>query len=709
MLHNEAVRAQVARILAAAELRSSERLSRLLQYLVDAFISDPAKEISEYQLAFDVFDRGAEFDPHIDSVVRVQTSRLRQKLAKYYAGEGSGDEIFLAIPRGGYFLKATTRNITKLHPEMPAPSRSRFSARAGWLAAVLLVLVLTMIAIFRRPVLSSSRPSEPRVIPFTSDPGIQDDAAFSPDGESVAFSGSTGNSREIFIKEIETGQLRQITHDQGISVAPAWSPDGSTIAFYRVRESGGDFVIVPRDGSAPRIVAHSRSMTVGSESEFSPMADIGPAWAGDSDHLIIADKNGAGGADCLFLLNVKNGSRTLLTSPPLSIVGDGSPALSTDGKTIAFVRVTSYNAGDIFLVSPRGGPPQRVTFDNADIRGVAWTANNSQLIFSSNRGGSHRLWRLSLDTKQIEPFPASSLNALHPAVDATRNRLIYTEWTFNTNIWRVDLRSPPEQRKAVEWITSTLHQDSPKYSPDGTHIVFVSDRSGYWELWLADSSGRNLHQLTHFNGPSAGSPEWSNNGQEIAFDLRADGVSNIFTVNVNTGTVRQITHETTDCMAPHWSADGSVLYVVSRRTGQLQIWETSLDGTLWTQLTRNGGFDGTALQGKPQLMFTLPRARGIRMFDLRSGEESVVPGLASVKTYRYWTASPTGIYYVSDGGAHVPVYFYDFQKHNITRVAEIHGALFSGTPSLTVSPDGHYLAYAEVNSFNAGLVLADNW
>jgi Tol biopolymer transport system component len=709
MLHDEAVRAQVAKVLAASEFRSSERLSRLLRYLADTFISSPEKEVSEYQLAFDVFDRDQEFDPHIDSVVRVQTSRLRQKLAKYYAAEGSSDEILLEIPRGGYFLRATIRDIPKPRPETIAHSRPRLRVRVAWLAALLIVLTMAVVSLVRRPVLSGSRPSEPLVIPFTSDPGIQDDAAFSPDGASVAFSGSSGNGREIFIKQMQTGQLRQLTHDNGISVNPAWSPDGSAIAFYRVRENGGDFVIVPLDGGAVHIVGHSRSMTAGSASEFSPMADIGPAWADDTDHLIIADKNGVGGADCLFLLNVKDGSRTLLTSPPLSIVGDGSPALSPDGKTIAFVRVTSYNSSDIFLVSPRGGQPLRVTFDNADIRGVAWTANSSQVIFSSNRGGAHRLWRLSLDTKQIQPFPASSLNALHPAVDANRDRLIYTEWTFNTNIWRVDLRSPPEQRRAAEWIRSTLHQDSPKYSPDGKHIVFVSDRSGYWELWLADSSGQNLRQLTRFTGPSAGSPQWSNNGQDIAFDLRADGVSNIFTVNAKTGAVRQITHESADCMAPHWSADGSFFYVVSRRTGQLQIWKTSLDGTLWTQLTRNGGFDAAELPGNQQLLFSLPRAAGFWTLDFRSGDESVIPALTAVKSYRYWTASPRGVYYVSGGSQHAPINFYDFRTQGITRVAEINGSLFSGTPSLTVSPDGRYLAYAEVDSYNGSLVLVDNW
>jgi Tol biopolymer transport system component len=83
--------------------------------------------------------------------------------------------------------------------------------------------------------------------------------------------------------------------------------------------------------------------------------------------------------------------------------------------------------------------------------------------------------------------------------------------------------------------------------------------------------------------------------------------------------------------------------------------------------------------------------------------------LTAVKSYRYWTASPRGVYYVSGGSQHAPINFYDFRTQGITRVTEINGSLFSGTPSLTVSPDGRYLAYAEVDSYNGSLVLVDNW
>jgi hypothetical protein len=49
-----------------------------------------------------------------------------------------------------------------------------------------------------------------------------------------------------------------------------------------------------------------------------------------------------------------------------------------------------------------------------------------------------------------------------------------------------------------------------------------------------------------------------------------------------------------------------------------------------------------------------------------------------------------------------------FKTHHITQIVEIEGELFSGTPSLTVSPNENYLAYAQVDLFNAELELAEN-
>src|SRR5713226_6377384 len=96
--------AQVEKILASHALHGSESLCKLLRYLANHSSDHPGTSPKEYQIATEVFGRQKDFDPHLDSMVRVQAGRLRAKLAEYYASEGSDDQIMVELPKGTYGL-----------------------------------------------------------------------------------------------------------------------------------------------------------------------------------------------------------------------------------------------------------------------------------------------------------------------------------------------------------------------------------------------------------------------------------------------------------------------------------------------------------------------------------------------------------------------------------------------------------------------------
>ena len=93
---------ELERILASQTFAKSHRLQDLLRYTVERIKSGRADSIKEYLLAVEVFGRKSSFDPRFDSIVRVQASRLREKLEKYYATEGRADDILIAVPKGAY-------------------------------------------------------------------------------------------------------------------------------------------------------------------------------------------------------------------------------------------------------------------------------------------------------------------------------------------------------------------------------------------------------------------------------------------------------------------------------------------------------------------------------------------------------------------------------------------------------------------------------
>jgi len=95
---------QVERLIASDVLHGSESLCKLLRYLAEQSIDHPGAGIKEYQIATEVFKRPPDFDPRMDSTVRVQTGRLRSKLAEYYAHAGADDQWIIEIPKGSYAL-----------------------------------------------------------------------------------------------------------------------------------------------------------------------------------------------------------------------------------------------------------------------------------------------------------------------------------------------------------------------------------------------------------------------------------------------------------------------------------------------------------------------------------------------------------------------------------------------------------------------------
>src|SRR5208282_5127010 len=95
---------QIEQIIKSHSLRGSESLCKLLQYLAKQSLEHPDASLKEYQIATEVYGRQADFDPQVDSTIRVQVGRLRLKLAEYYASEGANDPIVVKIPKGSYHL-----------------------------------------------------------------------------------------------------------------------------------------------------------------------------------------------------------------------------------------------------------------------------------------------------------------------------------------------------------------------------------------------------------------------------------------------------------------------------------------------------------------------------------------------------------------------------------------------------------------------------
>ncbi len=121
IVERDALHAQIEKLNRSAVLHGSESLCKLLKYLGEHSLDSPGTSLKEYQIATEVFGRPADFDSRVDSTVRVQTGRLRSKLAEYYAGEGAADRLLIEIPKGAYSLTYHVRPPVETPPPPVAP------------------------------------------------------------------------------------------------------------------------------------------------------------------------------------------------------------------------------------------------------------------------------------------------------------------------------------------------------------------------------------------------------------------------------------------------------------------------------------------------------------------------------------------------------------------------------------------------------------
>src|SRR5215469_3904941 len=96
------VRAQLDRILQGGTFKNSERLQRFLKFAIECALGGTTDQLKESVLGRIIFDRGAEFDPRTDSIVRVEAQRLRWRLQEYYEIEGGDDPVAIKFQPGSY-------------------------------------------------------------------------------------------------------------------------------------------------------------------------------------------------------------------------------------------------------------------------------------------------------------------------------------------------------------------------------------------------------------------------------------------------------------------------------------------------------------------------------------------------------------------------------------------------------------------------------
>jgi Tol biopolymer transport system component/DNA-binding winged helix-turn-helix (wHTH) protein len=672
--------------------------------------------------------------------LNVHISALRKALAEH-----SGEQQYIeTLPRLGYRFIVPVREVNE--PEKPAPTpgppeslpepekaagqngvpkdASKDVEKADWVArhrlaavaiplwtlVVILIGILTILLF--KSILFSPREEAGNVamnvVPLTTYPGRELQPAFSPDGNQVAFvwSGEKEGNTDIYVRLVDGGKWVRLTEHPGDDFNPTWSPDGRTIAFYRSAAEGDGIFLVPALGGA------ARKLTSTWANRFGFGAHTWLHWSPDGKWLVIGDKASAEEPFSLYLLSPTNGDKLRVTSPPASIIGDSSPSFSPDSKQLAFVRVMSAVVGEVYLVPVDGGDPKRLTFDGAGVSNLAWTPDGQEIVFSSRHGGRSRLLRVPITGGTPQWLAATGSDAQYPAFSHQGSRLAWMQNTDQTDIFKVALKGNTEALdRPSPLIVSTANEVSPRYSPDGKKIVFVSTQSGSDEIWICDSDGQNPTRLTSFRGPLAGSPSWSPDGKQIVFDCRPDGNADLFVISSEGGQPRRLTFDPAEDIVPSWSHDGKSIYFTSNRSGRLQVWKMAADRGDAVQMTKQGGFEPVESADGEWIYFTQDRgSSAIWRMPVKGGAETAFYDFHQKNYSRMWAVVGDGIYFaVAESPTRSTIRFFNSSTESVKTVAEIDGNLPSSVSGFVVSPNGEWLLFPLVSQRGSDLMMVENF
>jgi Tol biopolymer transport system component/DNA-binding winged helix-turn-helix (wHTH) protein len=514
---------------------------------------------------------------------------------------------------------------------------SVWAGKRAVLAAVAFTVAIGLVAVAliwrsQARTMGSVRPAIIRTVQITNSSELDIFPSFSPDGSSIAFSSNRSGGFEIYIRQLAGGRDQQITSDGMENLEPAWSSDGSQIAYYSGRRRG--ICVVPALGGVPRQLTD-----FGSHPAWSPDGKL-IAFQSGAIRDLTANASAAGPPSTLWVVAAAGGAPNQLTMAGVPAGGHGSPSWSPDGSRIVFTS-SDFSDSDVWSVAAAGGQLQSITVARLRCYEPVYS-RDARSIYYSTEGAGLLQQAVSKTTGAPEGEPIQVINPgttgiRHLALSANGKRMLYSAVSVQSNVWSLPL-SPasggPTGNPRPLTQNSNYRNTSPVFSPDGQKIAFNTwRRAAMPEIWLMDQDGGNQVQLmadtpNHnlvgwfqdvdhlaFAGVQGG--RWgvqglalgagretqlvelppnagffvriAPDGHAIAYHSVGGGAMNIWTQDVPSGKMRQLTFDDQSMAFPCWSPDSKFIALQMTRGDDTNICVVPSDGGTPIQVTHDRG------------------------------------------------------------------------------------------------------------------------
>jgi TolB protein len=272
------------------------------------------------------------------------------------------------------------------------------------------------------------------------------------------------------------------------------------------------------------------------------------AGGGPTGKIVFLSASGAGGQAQIWVMNA-NGTRRHPVSP--ATINEGGPALSPDGRRIAFAK-----RGDVYVMSVGGGDVRRLTFSGTSEEGSpGWSPEGRWLAYSSYKSARSSIWKMRADGGQ-KTLLARGATLSVPAWSPDGRRIAYAGvnsqiWVMNADGSRKHGLTRTASGTGVDW--------APAWSPDGRRLAYESNvgtgpRDLTNEIWVIGADGSHPVRLTH-NALNDNRPVWSPDGNWILFSSPRPhpGIAHLWLMHPNGKRLHRVTPWAGEQYAASWA------------------------------------------------------------------------------------------------------------------------------------------------------------